>query len=198
MKNHIQKTLLVKLHDKAKQISFTHKNIIQPAFKRIVPSGIGIDYFSLNIVDKNNILSCYSSSPSLEFNLFSQDLWIHDGIYEVSNHIEGTFRFWDELYSSQFQNILKTEKQLRFGFLYGFYIMKKINDLFVIYSFATKSQNDRSIFQNSTNPLSSIGDYFFNETKSLHTEYTNISNFQKTENSKPILKLVVNNSNKLL
>jgi len=196
----MQKTLLVKLHDKAKQISFTHKNIIQPAFKRIVPSGIGIDYFSLSIVDKKNTLSCYSSSPSLEFNLFNQDLWIHDGIYEISNHIDGIFRFWDALYSSQFQNTLKAEKQLKFGFLYGFYIMKKINDLFVIYSFATKSQTDRSIFQKSINTLTSIGDYFFNETKSLHTEYTSISNAEKFEISnyaKSLLKLVVNNSKKM-
>jgi hypothetical protein len=104
---------------------------------------------------------------------------------------EGSFRFWDELYSDKFKNILRTEKQYRFGFLYGFYIMKKINDLFVIYSFATKSQKDRTRFEKSTNTLASIGDYFFNDTKAIHSAYTT-----NPKVSAPFLKLAIDNSKK--
>ncbi len=132
---------LVTLHPEAKEISFRHKFVILHTFKKKILGILGLDYIALLIVDKNQVLSIYSSCPALEFNLIYNSLWMHDGIFEVKNHTADSFMYWDELYNNDSKKRLIAEKEVKFGFKFGFYVMKSIDDLFVIYSFATKQQN---------------------------------------------------------
>lgn len=161
----------IALHPEIKEISFKHKFVIQHVFEKSILGTFGIDYFSLMIIDASNILSIYSSSPALEFNLINEDLWLYDGIFDPKNHIDGAFYFWDELYSNSLKNILTQEKEGKLGFSFGFCMIKKINDMFVIYSFATKSQLEKAVYRDSNETLVKIGDWFFNELKSVHRQY---------------------------
>lgn len=184
----------LKLHPDAKIISFEHKLFILHTFNKNIQGLLGIDYFSLIIVDTQNVVSLYSTCPSLEFNLISDNLWEQDGIFNSENHQDGAFVFWDELYPPTFKNTLIKEKETKFGFLYGFYVMKQFNDLFVIYSFASKSQSDKEVYRKSKDTLSRIGDCFFNELKGIYCQYIAQGNetFSLPKRSS-FLRLVVNN-----
>lgn len=162
---------LVKLHPEAKEISFLHKFVIQHTFKKSILGTLGIHYFSLMIIDPSNTLSIYSSAPALEYNMIHHNLWHYDGIFELKNHKDGAFIFWDELYATCLKNTLISEKERKFGFSFGFFIMRKINNLFTIYSFATKNHNGRERFLQSKNILLQMGDYFFEELKDIHQQY---------------------------
>lgn len=150
---------------------------------------MGIDYFSLMIIDSCNITTFYSTCPALEYNLIINNLWQFDGIFEIKNHTDGAFLFWDELYPEDLKTTLISEKEKKFGFNFGFYIMKKFNNAFIIYSFATKSQFDKALYRNSKDTLSKIGDCFFNELKSIHSQYV--------AREKEGLRLVVDNKKKI-
>lgn len=185
---------LVRLHPSAKIISFEHKVFILNAFNNI--QGIlGIDYFSLMIVDSKKQTSLYSTCPSLEFILINDNLWEMDGMFNPEYHKDGAFFFWDELYVDEFKNTLTKEKEKKFGFHFGFCVMKQMKDTFVIYSFATKTQNEKEVYRNSKDTLLKIGDCLFNELKTIHSKYV-IE--EKTESSlskaSRYLKLVIDNT----
>ncbi len=188
---------LINLHPEAKEISFAHKFFIQFTFEKSILGTLGIHYFSLMIIDSTNTLSIYSSEPALEYNMIHDGLWQHDGIFKCENHKDGAFIFWDELYSDSQKQILIENKERKFDFSFGFYIMRKMKNCFAIYSFATKSPSERKTFLDSKDILLSIGDYLFYELEKVHLTYTvpkSTSNLSGQKNT--ILKLVVNNIKK--
>ena len=186
---------LVKLHPDAKIISFEHKLFILNTFKKNISGLLGIDYFSLIIVDSQKQISLYSTCPSLEFGLISENMWELDGIFKPENHQDGAFFFWDELYPEAFKNTLIKEKETKFGFHFGFYVMKQLNDVFAIYSFATKSQKEKEIYRNSKDTLMKIGDYLFNELKGVHSKYV-LRDVEKCSLAKASshLRLIIDNT----
>lgn len=184
---------LVRLHPDAKITSFEHKHFILQIFKKNIQGILGIDYFSLMIVDRKNTISIYSSCPSLEFNLINDNLWKEDGIFNSVNHQDHAFFFWDELYSPIFKKILIKEKEKKYAFNLGFCVMKQLSDVFVIYSFATKSQHHKQLYRHSKDTLSKIGDYFFNKLKNIHHQYVTRDS-KESFTTKTSLKLVVDNT----
>ncbi|MFO1259435.1 MAG: hypothetical protein U1E78_13630 [Gammaproteobacteria bacterium] len=180
------KKSLVRLHHEIKEISFKHKFLIQKVFKNSVEGILGIDYFSVLVIDSSNTISCYSSMPALEYNLFQSNLWFHDGIFDIKNHQTNSFISWEELYAHEAKSRLIKEKQIQFGFKFGFFIMKKVGRMFVIYSFATKSKNSINLYKESQNVLSKIGDFFLQEIKTIYKEYLR-------DTQRPKLRLIVNN-----
>lgn len=190
-----QSNQLVNLHPSAKIISFKHKLFILNSFNKNIQGILGIDYFSLMIVDSKKQVSLYSTCPSLEFSLINDNLWKLDGMFKQKNHQDGAFFFWDELYQNGFKKTLIKEKETKFRFLYGFCLMKQLKDVFAIYSFATKSQAEKEVYRNSKNMLLKIGDYFFDELKIIHSQYVmeekkdlSLNNFSS------YLNLVIDNS----
>jgi len=103
------KGTLVKLHPEVKEIPFRHFSAITNIFKKNVSPILGIDYFSLMIIDPEQVLTFYSNRPSLEFNLIQQDLWIYDGAFDTQFHQDGAFYFWDELYADCMKNTLLSD-----------------------------------------------------------------------------------------
>ncbi len=188
-----QSKQLVKLHPSAKIISFEHKVFILNAFNNI-QGMLGIDYFSLMIVDSKKQVSLYSTCPSLEFSLISDNLWEVDGMFNPAYHKDGAFYFWDELYHDDFKKTLTKEKETKFGFLFGFYVMKQLKDIFVIYSFATKSQAEKEVYRNSKDTLLKIGDCLFNELKTIHSQYVGERMESSLGKASRYLKLVIDNT----
>ncbi len=189
-----QSTLLVKLHPRAKFISFEHKHSILKAFSNI-QGMLGIDYFSLMIVDSKKQVSLYSTCPSLEFSLISDNLWEVDGMFNQKNHLEDALFFWDELYHNDFKNTLIKEKETKFGFNFGLCVMKQLKDIFVIYSFATKTQNEKELYRNSKDTLLKIGDCLYNELKSIHRQYVAGERMESPlGKASRYLKLVIDNT----
>lgn len=189
MKISNQKKSSIQLHPEAKEISFKHKYVIYNVFKKSILGTFDIDYFSLMIIDSNNILSIYSNCPAVEYQIISNNLWLHEDSLNHNNHVNGAFVFWDDLYSDSMNISIRREKE-KLGFKFGFFIINKINDLLVIYSYATRKSNDKERYKNSQDVLTKIGDYFFSELESVHKIYTNK---QPSVNK---IRLIVDNTKK--
>lgn len=168
----IEKNTLVKLHPDVKEISFMHQYAIQNVFRQKSHNILGIHYLSLMIINADNLLTVYSTCPSLEFNMLDTTLWHYDGIFSTENHRNGEFFYWDDLYADCMKNTLIREKEKKYGFTFGFYLTRKINSHFVIYSFATKNQIDRVIYKESQPILKKIADYFYYALEGIHEKYT--------------------------
>ena len=194
MVNQWQEKSLVKLHPKAKDLSFEYKYVIQNIFKKNIAGILGIDYFSLLMIDNSNILTCYSNTPALEFNLITSGLWMHDGLFALENHKNGDFVFWDDLYSHPLKNILKREKQTNFKIQFGFVLMKQTSDFFLIYSFATKTQQEKELYRQSKEILMKIGDYFLHEMTVWGASRSFSPRPSLLPKTSPFLKLVVDNT----
>jgi hypothetical protein len=182
----------LELHPKAKEISFKHLFIIQDIFGKSILGSVGIDYFSLNIVDPKGTITTYSSCPAYEYRLIKNNLWGLGGILDPANHQNDAFVFWDELYPKNLKSVLIQEREKNEEFLFGFYIMRQVGNLFVIYSFGTTTNNDKERYKDSKLILAEIGDHFLSELKEVYQQYTSPSPLPLNKGRK--LQLVVDNT----
>lgn len=193
-----KKNQKVELHENIIDILFQHKNEVT----RILADVCGhydIDYVSINIVNSNNKLVIFSISPSVEFNLLADELWRHDQSFDPGLYQDGTLFSWDEGYSTEYKEKLNSLKLVKHNFTFGFNLVRKINSLQIVYSFATRSKDENLhlYYQNIQSQLFLLGDFAYKLINPLYKKlgFHNILENQIGTKSCPTpLRLIVNNS----
>lgn len=201
---------LVKLHQDILTISFRERLAIKKVMKDI--EGLFfIDHLSLDIVDPNDTMTFLSSTPSTGFNICSTSLWKQDGSISPTHYKNKSFYWWDDTYFTLHKEKIKRLKEYRHGFSQGFMLVRKINDFYILYSFATKTNNrdiKPSILMQANDYLK-IGDYYYNNLRMTYQNYCEyrvpkIQEFlpfcegppiaQSDRQSRTLIKLIVDNT----
>lgn len=193
----------VLLHENILEVLFKYKETLCHKFDD-VRGTLLIDHAAITIIDSDNKIIVFSTTPSVEYNIISQDLWKHDASFSLSYQAANRFYTWEKAYENEYFEELKLVKEVNHGFYLGFNLSKKVGSTQFIYSFATRHQRDGLVeyYRNYINELFAIGDYLYKSVCDIYEKsYGNIITIPEKIEGKairrfsPFLKLISNKSN---
>lgn len=173
-------------HPNIMESLFGEKRLINRYFSDI--KGICcVDHFAVKVFDYQGRFLIFSSTPSVEYNLITSNLWRHDkNFYPIEEHNQ--IKVWDEHYNSGYSELLHKIKSQDHHFKFGFDMGCVKNDMKVTYTFATRSiiQNYRDYYEKNMSELLIMSAY-------AHRNI--LATIEKLMNRKvnPQLRLIVNN-----
>lgn len=148
------------LHSQFLELLFIHQKTVNQAFKDVL--GLhDINHMALTYVNNNQQIMSLSSTPSLEFNLFSTDLWPFDNTYQPGWYELCTSSPWQALYAPDHYQALYDLKQLKHRYLLGLSFAEKLEDGHMIYSIASHKDtpDTRDLFATQQEAFYRIGQY---------------------------------------
>ena len=189
------------LHENVVDILFQNKNEISRRLSDI--RGLyHIDHIAINIINPLNEVMIFSITPSVEYNLFAHELWRYDQSFSPLSFNDQALFCWDEGYDRRYFNDLKNLKEKKHHFNLGLNLVRKIEQFQIVYSFATRSQNENLLpyYQDQASRLFLLGDYGYRLIRDIYQKYCDtyippiIGNdiFTATKTA-PHLRLIVNN-----
>lgn len=197
---------IVRLHPKAYEISFRHRQEIARKFRDVL--GIwGIHHISIDIISPGEELIYFSTTPSMGYNLIHNQLWQHDGSISPTYYKERPYYYWHQTYDKNFYQQIKQVKEADYGFAFGFTLVRLVEGFYILYSFATrnKDQETKDFFERNTAHLLKMGDYCYklireiykcylkNEPPIIRAPFRPRIIEKSTNYERPYLKLIVNN-----
>ncbi len=153
----------ISLHPNFLETLFAHKSQVSTVFKDIL--GLyKINHFAISHIDSQSRLLTLSSTPSLEFNLFSSNLWRFDKTYQPNWYSLCSSSPWQSLYSSERYDELYYLKQLKHHYPIGLSMAVKTADSHLIYSIASEAecQQTQAFFTSQQAHFNRIGEYCSN------------------------------------
>ena len=163
------------LHRDVLNISYKHRYEIKKVFKEIL--GIyGIDHFSLDLVRPDGEMIFLSATPSHGYEICKRGWGKYDGVISPEYYENFEFYWWKDARHKRYGQEINYIRNIKHKFKHGFMLVRKVDDFYLIYSFATKScdPNFPSVIINKLNELFGAGDYIYNEMREIYAEYTGI------------------------
>ena len=156
------------LHKDAVTISFENCYKIGKTYKEI----IGLDnihHFSLNVVDPNGEMTILSYNPQIAYNIFKDGSYLYNGSISPTFYENREIYTWDEAYDPKKYHMLKNNMERKNGIKEGVVLTKRINNLILLYSFATKLNGDDFLSEINArkNHFYSAGDFCFEQIQSI-------------------------------
>jgi hypothetical protein len=155
---------------------FTYNKRTHTVFKDVM--GLyNIDHIALSYINRSNQLIAFSSTPSLEFNLFSKALWLFDKTYQTEWYRLCNSATWPSLYAENHFDELYYQKQIRHHYPTGVSLAIKSNETYIIYSIASHKDDPetQNQFDHHQHDFYKIGEYCSNSLHHLmlsHADYT--------------------------
>lgn len=152
---------------------FTFRSKIASVFRDIL--GLHeIHHIAITQISGNEILT-FSSTPAIEFNLFSSSLWHFDKTYHPQWFQTISQASWQSLYVAERYDELYYLKQIKHHYPTGYSLAAKTDDLFFIYSLASTQSclSIKELFENSYDDFYKIGQYCTNRLSTLFNNYNN-------------------------
>lgn len=189
------------LHGDMLEVLFKYKNKIYNRFDDVRGTFL-IDHLAINVINSNKQVLIFSTTPSVEYNLISQDLWKYDRSFSASYQSSNKFYSWEKAYAKKYFDELRLIKQINHGFSYGFNLSKKIGSCQFVYSFATRCQKPNLLeyYNGHISELFAIGNYSYNAIREIYEERfgkivtdTGVDSSRANRPFPPFLKLISNN-----
>ncbi|MFT4058537.1 MAG: hypothetical protein QM652_03210 [Legionella sp.] len=158
----------VRLHPDILEMLFAFKGKVSSVFRDVL--GIHeIDHIACTRISKDNQLLTLSSTPSLEFNLFSSPLWRCDKTYKFQWLKLCQHDYWQNLYSHNRYDELYYLKQIKHAYPLGISLAAQIEEEYMIYSLASKKScaHTRDLFATQSEDFYKIGQYCSNRLYSI-------------------------------
>ena len=155
-----RKNIEVSPHPDFFEVLFAYKNTVSNIFKDVL--GLyNINHIAITYIDKLNKLITFSSTPSLEFNLFKSNLWHFDKTYQNAWYTSCNPSSWQSLYLWPHYKELYQLKQIRHEYPIGLSLPANISGSNIIYSIASHKDCQRSqdIFATEHHNFYKIGQY---------------------------------------
>ena len=150
----------VTLHPDFIKTLFAYKNNVSSIFNDIL--GLyEISHFAISYIDSQNEMLTFSSTPSLEFNLFSSNLWLFDNTYQDYWFTLCSVSPWQALYKPECYDQLFYLKQLKHDYPIGVSMAAKTSDSYTIFSLASHAEDSQTqeYFANHYADFYKIGEY---------------------------------------
>lgn len=123
-----------------------------------------INHIAISHIDSNHKFLTFSSTPSLEFNLFHSNLWRFDRTYQINWYSLCALSPWQSLYTPKHFDALYYLKQIKHQYPLGLSFAIKQKTSHLVYSMA--SHNDdlytHERFTNHVEDFYKIGTYCSN------------------------------------
>lgn len=160
---------LPRFHKEILTISLFNLKEIKEAYQKVLRLNY-LDHLSINIINPNKEIIFLSSTPQTGSNVCSSDLWLQDSSIHPKTYEHQKFYFWEDCYAKDFKAILKKEKELKNGLYCGFICAQKVEEFYILYSFATRFSDPKikAHLHSSRNILKEMGNYCYNNIKPLY------------------------------
>lgn len=151
------------LHPHFLDMLFAFKGKALPIFKDVL--GLHhVDHIAITHINDDYQLTTLSSTPSLEYNLFSSSLWHHDLTYNfqwVNLCLQDS---WTHLYQAPHYDDLYYHKQIKHDFPLGISLACKNLSGWFIYSLASHKacQHTKTLFTTEYEKFYQMGNYCSN------------------------------------
>lgn len=150
-------------HPQLLEFLFAFKSKVSAVFKDIL--GIHeIHHLAVTRITKSNELIAFSSTPAMEYNLFSSPLWNHDKSYNPNWIGLETYAYWESLYNPRRYDELYFLKQIKHNFPLGLTLATQNNGDKLIYSVASHKScsHTQELFASQLDDFYKIGHYCSN------------------------------------
>lgn len=127
------------------EVLFAHRRKVSSVFRDVL--GLHeINHIAIAQVDMQQQLLILSSTPAMEFNLFSTPLWRFDQTYSPEWYKQYQSAYWQSLYAPERYDELYYLKQIKPQYAFGISLAQKRQQEHYIFSFASH----RSCIQTQT------------------------------------------------
>lgn len=160
------------LHPEFLEQLFAFKSKVTNVFRDVL--GIHeINHIAITRVNKYNQLMALSSTPAMEFNLFTSSLWQHDQTYNPRWFNQGTQAYWQTLYQKTRYDELYYIKQIKHNLPLALSLAAKLGEDSVIYSMASHKfcSHTRELFATQQEDFYKIGQYCSNLLNPLFSTF---------------------------
>lgn len=159
-------------HPQMLEALFAHRSKVASIFRDVL--GLHeIHHLALTEINSHGEILIFSSTPAMEFNLFSTPLWRYDQSYNPLWYSKRTQANWQTLYSPERYDELYYLKQIKHNLPLGFSLAASREDTSLIYSMASRAAPEKflTIIQNQREDLYKIGQYCSNLLFDLFQSY---------------------------
>ena len=191
----LEKNRPVHLHHHILDILFENRSFLRKILQTI--NGLHeINHFSITLIDPTKKAIIFSTTPSMEYNLITEEMWAIDhGAIHAS--LENDSIAW---WASDHQKI-NSIKLTHNGYSLGMTMSRYAERFTILYSFATKNRgNDlQTYYRSNIHRLIDIGDYCYKLIRDLYLNYCDvymppkIQSFISKIYPSQHLKLIINN-----
>ena len=160
------------LHEKASVMSFENCFRLGKIYKEII--GLrNVIHFSLNIVDPQGRMSILSYNPQIAYNIFKDGSYRYNGSISPDFYNHKDLYTWDEAYDPAHYQILKNNMERRNGIDIGVVLIKRVEQMTFLYSFATNENgfDFLSDIQSNLSFFYGLGDHCLNLIKPIFEQY---------------------------
>ena len=150
---------------------FAYQGKVSQVFKDVL--GLcEINHIAVSHINSNQKLLAFSSTPSLEFNLFHSNLWRFDKTYQTSWYGLCALSPWQSLYTPKHFDALYYLKQIKHQYPLGLSFAVKLSNSHLVYSIASHKDclPTRERFTNHQEDFYKIGTYCSNSLLPLFEE----------------------------
>ncbi|MBA2650347.1 MAG: hypothetical protein H0U75_12295 [Legionella sp.] len=157
-------------HPQLLDFLFAFKSKVSAIFKDIL--GIhDIDHLAVTQI-KNHQLLTLSSTPAMEYNLFSTNLWCYDKSYNPQWYHLYTQAFWESLYQIRRYDELYYIKQIKHNLPLGLTLASQFGEGTILYSIASHKScsHTKELFSTQFEDFQKIGQYCANLFSSLFND----------------------------
>lgn len=163
---------LVKFHPDVLTIPFSHKKEQSRIFRDVV--GLcGVTYISVELINPSGEYLFFSSLNAVNFNVISQHLWPYDGSMSLTFIKNESQFFWKDTFHPIYKHQLYQVKQQAFGFKWALSLVRKLQDFYVVYGFASQAACLSSEGVAFSNELLRLGDYCYRQIRPIYQLYLN-------------------------
>lgn len=170
----------VTLHKEILSSLFAYKRTTRQIFEDVLGL-LEINHIAISCVSSQKELLVFSSTPAIEFNLFSSKLWQFDATFSPQWFQKFSHSKWENLYNTAYYDDLIYLKQIKHGFVLNKSLAGKLAERIFIYSFASKKNSPfvTEIFANKTSEFYQIGQYCSNLLQPIFDDLFNLSRESK-------------------
>ncbi|MDI9818442.1 MULTISPECIES: hypothetical protein [unclassified Legionella] len=155
-------------HPQLLDMLFAFKGRVSGVFKDVL--GLHeINHIAVSRINANHEILTFSSTPAMEFNLFSGNLWRFDKTYQPDWFERCTQAEWPSLYTQERYDELYYIKQIKHHYPIGYSLAAKTDNAFFIYSLASSRAclKTGELFITHYEDFYKIGQYCSNMLNSL-------------------------------
>ena len=156
------------LHPEALTVSFRFRHALSKIFCDVLYLNC-IDYISVNIVNPDGQILCFSSCPGFEHNFFRDPLSELDHSFSPVFYKNNVYYSWTDAFDESNQQPLEALKLKKYDFKYGCCFTRQLDGFFLIYSIASKNVDaNKQYYLDHADDILQIGDFCYRKIKPLY------------------------------
>lgn len=159
-------------HMCADEISYIHRFELMDIFKPHLNT-LHLDHISIVIFNPAMEFMVFTTTPSLVFSLFHEDLWRFDGMLSPTFFTRLKQFEWPAVFDRSRHTQLHQLKFKRYGLHYGKTLVRTVDDFHILYAFGTASTEPSiaSYYKKHLDVLYAIGDKCYQAIRPLYSLY---------------------------